>query len=35
MTAEAAAIIGAIVIAIVIAFLVLQLNGIRIWPPKD
>lgn len=35
MTVEAAAIIGAVVIAVVIAFLVLQFNGIRIWPPKD
>jgi hypothetical protein len=35
MIAEAAGIIGAVVIAIVIAFLILQFNGIRIWPPKD
>ncbi len=35
MIAEIAAIIGAVVIAAVVAFLVLQLHGIRIWPPKD
>jgi hypothetical protein len=35
MTGQIAASLGAVVLVIVIALLILQLNGVRIWPPKD